>query len=60
MTRFFLIRHGQTGWNREARFRGRVDIELDEAGMRQAEAVADRLAQCGAALKSRRWRGSTT
>ena len=49
MTRFFLIRHGQTGWNREARFRGRVDIELDEAGMRQAEAAAERLAQCGAA-----------
>lgn len=49
MTRFFLIRHGQTGWNREARFRGRVDIELDEVGVRQAEAVADRLAQCGAA-----------
>jgi len=49
LTRFFLIRHGQTGWNREARFRGRVDIELDEVGMRQAEAVADRLAQCGAA-----------
>jgi broad specificity phosphatase PhoE len=49
LTRFFLIRHGQTGWNKEARFRGRVDIELDEAGMRQAEAVADRLAQCGAA-----------
>ena len=49
MTRFFLIRHGQTGWNREARFRGRVDIELDDAGMRQAEAAAERLAQCGAA-----------
>ncbi len=49
MTRFILIRHGQTGWNREAKFRGRVDIDLDEAGMKQAEAVADRLTGCEAA-----------
>jgi len=49
LTRFILIRHGQTGWNREAKFRGRVDIDLDEAGMKQAEAVADRLTGCEAA-----------
>ena len=48
MTRFILIRHGQTGWNKEARFRGRIDIDLDETGMRQAEAVAARLAHCEA------------
>lgn len=38
-TRIVLIRHGQTAWNREARFRGRADIELDEFGVRQAEAT---------------------
>ena len=48
MTRFILVRHGQTGWNKEARFRGRVDIELDEMGVRQAEATAERLAGCEA------------
>jgi len=48
LTRFVLIRHGQTGWNKEARFRGRIDIDLDETGMRQAEAVAARLAHCEA------------
>lgn len=48
MTRFFLVRHGQTGWNKEARFRGRVDIELDERGVKQAEATAERLAGCEA------------
>ncbi|MDY6917476.1 MAG: histidine phosphatase family protein [Chloroflexota bacterium] len=48
MARFILVRHGQTGWNREERFRGRVDIDLDEMGMRQAEAVAERLAGCDA------------
>ncbi|MGB2852959.1 MAG: histidine phosphatase family protein, partial [Dehalococcoidia bacterium] len=45
MTRFVLIRHGQTGWNKEARFRGRIDIDLDETGMRQAQAVGERFAQ---------------
>ena len=43
MTRFILVRHGQTEWNRFERFRGRVDIDLDETGLRQAEAVADKI-----------------
>jgi broad specificity phosphatase PhoE len=38
-TRIVLIRHGQTAWNREARFRGQADIALDEFGLRQAEAT---------------------
>jgi broad specificity phosphatase PhoE len=25
------VRHGQTEWNREERFRGRVDVELTES-----------------------------
>jgi broad specificity phosphatase PhoE len=45
LTRFVLIRHGQTGWNKEARFRGRIDIDLDETGMKQAQAVGERFAQ---------------
>lgn len=43
-----LVRHGQTAWNREERFRGRSDIPLDEIGLRQAEATAARLAFSGA------------
>ncbi len=39
-TRIVLIRHGQTVWNREARFRGRADIPLDEVGLAQAAATA--------------------
>ena len=39
MTRIVLVRHGQTAWNREQRFRGQADIELDEFGLRQAEAT---------------------
>lgn len=44
MTRIILVRHGQTEWNKEERFRGRVDIDLDEVGVRQAQAAAERLA----------------
>jgi broad specificity phosphatase PhoE len=43
MTRALLIRHGETEWNRVERFRGRVDIELNETGHLQAQAVAKRL-----------------
>jgi broad specificity phosphatase PhoE len=39
------VRHGQTEWNKFERFRGRVDIELDETGRRQAEAAAEKIAQ---------------
>jgi len=45
LARIILIRHGQTEWNRDERFRGRVDIDLDEMGLRQAEAAAQRIAQ---------------
>jgi len=39
MTRIVLVRHGQTAWNREIRFRGQIDVELDEFGLKQAEAT---------------------
>ena len=48
MTRIILVRHGQTEWNVGAgggeRFRGRVDLSLDDAGLAQAGALAQRLA----------------
>ena len=44
MTRIVLVRHGQTAWNRVARFRGRADVELDEIGLKQAEATGRHLA----------------
>ena len=42
-TRVILVRHGETEWNRVERFRGRIDIELNETGRCQARAVAHRL-----------------
>lgn len=44
MTRIILVRHGQTAWNREERFRGREDLPLDETGHRQAIAAGQRIA----------------
>src|SRR5207249_3229147 len=43
-TRFILIRHGETDWNKEDRFRGRSDVSLNRNGQRQAQAMAAHLA----------------
>jgi broad specificity phosphatase PhoE len=40
MSGLILVRHGETAWNREKVFRGRVDIPLSERGLRQAELTA--------------------
>lgn len=43
-TKIIIVRHGQTKWNVENRFRGSQDIPLDETGANQAVAVSRRLA----------------
>jgi broad specificity phosphatase PhoE len=47
LTRIILIRHGRTAWNEGdgERLRGRSEIELDEDGITQAQAVAVKAAQ---------------
>lgn len=42
-TRFGLIRHAETRWNREKRIQGHLDSGLTPAGRRQAQAWGDRL-----------------
>lgn len=45
MTRFILVRHGQTEWNRIERFRGRADVPLNQNGLQQAQATGRRIAR---------------
>jgi broad specificity phosphatase PhoE len=45
MTEIILARHGETEWNVEEVFRGRIDIELNETGRRQAELLAEHLSE---------------
>lgn len=47
MTTFYLVRHGDTAWNRDWRYRGRTDLPLDEVGLAQARATAEALAGVG-------------
>jgi broad specificity phosphatase PhoE len=35
----YVVRHGETEWNKEEVFRGRMDIPLNDNGRRQAERV---------------------
>jgi broad specificity phosphatase PhoE len=46
--RIILVRHGQTKWNAGSQvgehFRGRIDLDLNQRGEAQAQAVADCLA----------------
>jgi len=43
VTSIYLVRHGQTAWNREEIFRGRTDVPLDETGLKQAELAGEYL-----------------
>ena len=38
-TRFILVRHGETDWNKEKRFQGHTDISLNAHGMQQAKLI---------------------
>lgn len=44
MTKVFLVRHGETIWNKELKYQGHTDTPLSDEGLRQANLVADRLA----------------
>lgn len=43
MGTIYLLRHGQTKWNKEEVFRGQYDISLNEVGREQARALGEAL-----------------
>jgi len=43
MANIYLLRHGETDWNREHRLQGNLDVYLNKAGLGQASALARRL-----------------
>lgn len=45
MTTILLARHGESDWNRAKRWQGFADRQLTDLGRRQAEELADRLAE---------------
>ena len=36
----YLVRHGETDWNREGRAQGRADISLNDQGLAQSQALS--------------------
>ncbi len=40
-TRVYLVRHGETDWNREHRLQGVLDIPMNSAGAKQARRLAE-------------------
>jgi len=46
---FYFLRHGETQYNREGRFQGRIDAPLNDTGLQQADQAAKRMLQCGIA-----------
>jgi phosphoserine phosphatase len=45
LLRLYLVRHGVTVWNREARWQGHTDVPLSAEGVEQAKLVAARLSR---------------
>lgn len=44
--RWYLVRHGETAWNRGGRIHGHTDVGLNDHGRQQMRVLASRLAGC--------------
>ncbi len=45
MSQIVFLRHGQTDFNLQRRYQGRVDIALNQTGIEQAERAGEALAR---------------
>ena len=43
LTRFILVRHGETTWNREGRYQGQIDTPLSPFGQEQGQKLGEAL-----------------
>jgi broad specificity phosphatase PhoE len=43
--RVISVRHGETDWNEEGVFRGRIDVKLNESGIQQAKIIGKKLSE---------------
>lgn len=39
----YIVRHGKTDWNKEGRYQGHIDIELNSTGEEQAQKISEEL-----------------
>jgi broad specificity phosphatase PhoE len=45
VTTFYIVRHGETAYNKNGRYQGQMDVPLNAEGRLQSQAAAARLAQ---------------
>lgn len=43
MSRFYLVRHGETVWNKQSRYQGQSNVPLSDTGRMQAKILSRRL-----------------
>ena len=47
MGQLYIVRHGETVWNRQGRIQGHTDVGLSDRGLKQAQMLAQRLKSVG-------------
>ena len=45
--KIYLVRHGETDWNKERRLQGNKDIPMNRHGISQIEKIGDYMSDCG-------------
>ena len=48
---WYLVRHGETKWNKERLFQGATDVPLDDTGRQQALDAGAKLKEKGISFK---------